>query len=930
MPADATRRDVHQEPFVGRVTEIGQLRVSADKVLGGSPQVARIEGAAGIGKTRLINHFLDGLDGFTVLAATGDQSESALPYGLIDQLLSRADRRLVRKFPLLSHGRAPTATPFAIGADLLDLIGELQADRPLSIVVDDAQWSDTPSAQALGFTLGRLQVDRVLTVFTVQAPLLAVETDMVTQYLSKNSIESTAIKLGGLNTADIAALFASTTSDELLPSAAARLRAHTGGNPLYVKALLADATHWKVVAAGGDLPVPPSMVATVSRILNRLPNPTRRLVEALAVLNTRCSLTRVGELASLDNPSEALKPAMDAGLVQWWPSEPADSVTIGHSLHRDAVYEKLGPVRRAELHAAAARLVDDSSAWVHRVAAAPSIDAGLAQQLEQAAAQKTDSGQDDVAAQYLHWAADLSEARDEYERRMLTACVQSLLTSHPGWALSMRHEAKRCADSPLRNCALGLIALFGTGELANAENWLQRTLIRAGDADRPDWIKSIATGALAILHLLRGRADAAVRMASLALSTKQLPPRMADFVRVSHAVGRSHLEGLDTGLTELAHLPEQSSSVSNADIDSLCCRGALHTMLGHYVTAVDDLTTAVERERAGVHILSGPAPHCYLAAAQYELGQWSDAAITMHQGLSIQSTYEHPQYYTLTHMVAALVPAGRGDWSTANHHVNAAQGWAAKVATPKEMRYAAIAEATLAQARADYAGMSRALSVVRRTDWQLSESTPTWWQSWWHPLMVEALVGVGELDEAERELLRLQEAMRQVDHIADTLSRLRAGLARERGQLDEALHIYREGVAGRKDQLPFSRAMLEHEYGRLLLVTGERLEGRSWLYRARERFALLGAHPFVGRVEHDLRASGAREFENTAKDLTELTEREEQVGHLACRGLTNREIAKELFVTGKTVEYHLGNIYAKLSVTSRRELRMILDHGRSA
>jgi hypothetical protein len=106
-----------------------------------------------------------------------------------------------------------------------------------------------------------------------------------------------------------------------------------------------------------------------------------------------------------------------------------------HGLHQDAVYQLLTPVRRAELHGAAAGQVDSLSAWRHRVAAAQTTDARLSDELEQAAAEQTATGRHEIAARYLHWAADLSETRTEYERRLLTACIQSLLTTRPAWAV---------------------------------------------------------------------------------------------------------------------------------------------------------------------------------------------------------------------------------------------------------------------------------------------------------------------------------------------------------------------------------------------------------------------------------------------------------------------------------------------------------------
>jgi tetratricopeptide (TPR) repeat protein len=213
-----------------------------------------------------------------------------------------------------------------------------------------------------------------------------------------------------------------------------------------------------------------------------------------------------------------------------------------------------------------------------------------------------------------------------------------------------------------------------------------------------------------------------------------------------------------------------------------------------------------EEKRAGASILSGPTLCSYLATAQYALGYWDDAAITVHQALSVQSDHEQPQHRTLVQLAATLVPAGRGDWATANRHVAEAKKWAHKIGTPQDLRYAAIAAAILAQAKADHAGMAEALRLVRYIEPGVA-GPHTWWQTWWLPLLVEALIGVGALDEAERKPRQLQYSLQDVSNVADTTCLLRATLARTQGRTEQALLIYQRHVDSTRDQphLPFPR-----------------------------------------------------------------------------------------------------------------------------
>jgi ATP/maltotriose-dependent transcriptional regulator MalT len=227
-----------------------------------------------------------------------------------------------------------------------------------------------------------------------------------------------------------------------------------------------------------------------------------------------------------------------------------------------------------------------------------------------------------------------------------------------------------------------------------------------------------------------------------------------------------------------------------------------------------------------------------------------------------------------------------------------------KIGTPQDLRYAAIAAAILAQAKADHAGMAEALRLVRYIEPGVA-GPHTWWQTWWLPLLVEALIGVGALDEAERKPRQLQYSLQDVSNVADTTCLLRATLARTQGRTEQALLIYQRHVDSTRDQphLPFPRARLEHDYGNLLLITGERGAARGWLQSATERFAALAAAPLLQRVEKDLDAAS---IERPA------------------------QLTTELYVTVKTVEYHLSNIYAKLGINSRRKLRSILDDRRPA
>jgi ATP/maltotriose-dependent transcriptional regulator MalT len=491
--------------------------------------------------------------------------------------------------------------------------------------------------------------------------------------------------------------------------------------------------------------------------------------------------------------------------------------------------------------------------------------------------------------------------------------------------VTRRAEIESCRASPLRDCVLGMTLLLGIGDLPGAEPLLTRAV---SATDAAACLRATAAGALAALHLWRGRVAEVLDASSVALATPGVPGRLRDFVHSLRAVARGRLDGLRSGFAELAHVPERADTVTVTDLDSLACRGALHAMLGEYEEAVGDLSTVLRLLRSRDGLMAGPVPYCYLAATHYALGGWTDATAAADQALGMQDVYTQPQHHTLTRMVATLVPAARGDFSTATEHAAAARVLAEELGTPQDLRYAAIAGALVARAMADRSGMLDALRLVDRS--ATPQARVWWWDTWWQPLLVEALLDLGELDEAESELRDFERSAADVTHTEDEVVRLLGGLAVRRGVPEDAREIYaaRLREPGRA-RVPLPRAMLEHDYGRLLLSAGYRTDARVWLTQAYRRFVMLGARPFARRAERDLRLCDPRAVPKATPRvnarMSGLTDREEQVSKLVARGLTNREIATELYITTKTVEYHLSNIYAKLGVASRQEFKRLLD-----
>lgn len=913
--------------FVGRGRELKALARAVGTVRAGTPQVVWVRGPAGIGKTSLLRQFLVALSGFTVLRATADPAESIADYGVVGQLVRRVPARIRAATPLLAGDVGTDANPMAVGAQLLDLIGQLQRNNSVAIAIDDVHWADAASVQALGFVLRRIWADQVLVLLAGRPPADPGPSEVLDR-LSRSCPESVLIHLGGFDTAAVSRLAQLVLGRGLPERAIDRLRTCTAGHPLLLRTLLTEIPAEQLADTTQPLTIPRSAVAAVDASLRRLPAETRDLLGALAVLGTRSPLARVAHISRTSRPMDALQPAIEAGLVQWWPDNPVCPVTLAHGLQREAIYKSLTPARRSLLHSRAAEVVDRGTAWAHRVAACTSSDDRLAAELDDAAAVEAAAGRHAVAAAYLRWAADLSPDQAGYERRTLTSGVQVVFSKDRRSARPLAVRAQGFTPSALRSLFLGLCALLVDGQWSLAADLLGQSLEQAEDPAVERWISSTAAALLAGALTWSGDSAEAIRQARAALAMGGLPTLLADYTRVLLAVGVAREQGMARGLDELSHLARNPSAVPAVQLDTLSCRGAILTMLGRFAAAKRDLTDVVGRHRSGTFLIGGTTPYAYLAACHYQLGEWDQASIVMQQSLSLADEDEQPQNHVLRHFCASLVPSGRGDWAKAGEHVRLARGHATTLGSPQDLRSAALAEALLHHAQGD---LKAVLAVLRRVPGVLDDwSAHTWWSLWWRPLLIEALLATGQREQAAAHLTVLRESLPESPYLAVVVARLDALLAEQNGDQQAALtfaveHVERDS----RIEIPLSDGLLEHEHGRRLLVAGRCREAASWLRSAKVRFATLAAAPYARRVDEDLARCGYDHGRSVAM-LSALTGREAEIVHLVDRQLTNREIGAQLFVTTKTVEYHLGNIYAKLGISSRRQLRELLAAHRDA
>ncbi|MFC4007064.1 AAA family ATPase [Nonomuraea purpurea] len=988
--------------FVGRTAEVALLRAELRVAGGGRARRVVVEGPEGIGKSALVHHTLGGEAGVRVLEASGEESERQLRLGVLRQLAAEV------------AGPAETRQdPCAAGQALCDLIDGMQADGPLVVLVDDAQWADRTSLLALGYVLRRVRTGRVLMLFACRDLADPWLPDGLRRLLTGD--DTLRIPLDGLTAADLAALATPTPSpDPTRPSdplrspdparwfdaarsldstrssdaarcsdltrspdlarltdathspdrtqssgqvrlsdgagpserpsgvcdpeqladrvsgraagvpepgrvgdrapglpepgriaewaagsagagravgasgvgwdggramggcgewaagglsevAAVRLHAHTLGNPLHARALLAAVPAGVLDDPGTRLPAPATYLRPFMRRLGACGGAARQLVAACAVLGGPCPLHVAAAVATgVDEPLNALEEAVAAGVLRELPGRLID---FPEPLARAAAYDSLGAGARARLHLAASLLADDTgTALRHRAAAAGGPDEALAEELVGFAAKAAQHGQWQEAAAHLDLAAGLTESaarRDE----LRTAVLEHVLVGGDVVRAAELAAARNADPRPVRRYVLGRLALAaGRFEEASellAEAWGHR---------EPGFAADVAEQ-LAWLHLVTGDRAAAVSWARLAIEQP-----------IEGAVARPY-DVLALGGAPGAGAPSDS----------------LAAAVGHLA--------ADEAERAGAVlrrvVAKAAVPHhrllatALLAAAEHRAAHWDGAAAPAeHAGAEAAWL---GQRWLLPCLEAACVAplAAVGEHERARAHLAAARDAA------RELGHA------LGAHQADLAAALLGDESAPAGDWDAFVPDP-------RPGRIEALVADGRLEEAGKTLAAFDEsgaARRTGPRGQAERIRLDGLLLAARNVPKQAEESFRRALALVESGVcPLEEARVLLDLGRLLRRTGRRKAAAEQLAAARAIFERLEARPLVDRCAHELEACG---LEPPATVRLGLTPQELSTAMLVAGGLTNRQIARELLISVKTVEYHIGKIYTKLGIGSR-------------
>lgn len=908
--------------FVGRADPLAQLSNCVREVAAGRKQTVLLEGLAGVGKSALVQQWLSDptVEQFSSIRAFCDTTEQDWAFGVADQLARRIEPYVRQKIPFLAGGMAG-ASPVEIGAQLLTALDDLQSAGPVAMVIEDSQWADEESLKALGYVLRRLEADAVLTVMVLRSGERDAEERVDQVRRLAGAQQGCHLRLDGLGRSEVRQLATQMTGGrEITQIVAERLYRHTAGNPLYLQTLLAELSVEQLANEHEALPVPPGLDSAIRLQLSGLPEPARFLAEAAAILDARLPLALAAAVARLSDPAAALEPCLAAGLLRWWPDEPTTPVTVSHALQRDAILGAISPTRRRELHANAVPLVARDASWRHRVAAVDGFDPKLASSLEDEAAQLLTDRQAERAATLLLWASDLASGQAERERLLLLAGAHLIWAERLARFRPLLEKAALCEPTPTRDLVLGSSKLL-QGELTEGESLLIRAVQATERLPSQQWIASMASYWLGISYIATADGPKCVDSQKRALDFKASAADYGSQHKSYFAYGCGMTGGAaaaERALQEIAPLPE-AGSVAPSDAFILSYRGLFRSYGGKLTQGSDDLWVALQLAREHSIPIWAQDAHLVLAMDQYLLGAWDDSLLQVERGRTISVMEDKPWGIAMACAFGSLVPAGRGEWETADELLRQGEELAQFIPN-YSIPWQSIGRATLAQARGDYAAMYTALEPMFRLPGQgIVEMSSMYWQ----PLLTEALIGIGDFDSAETALARLVKLAENAPCLQVVCAFLRGQLAEARSDTDTAQISYDHGVmlSATTTNIPFHRSRLEHAYSRLLMNLGKDQAAEALRSSATRLFAKLGAKPFLQRCEGSLNNGTDAGFSPRATAPNPLTDREHDIARLAADGLTNREIASRLFVSTKTVEFHLSHVFAKLGITGRRELR---------
>ena len=904
--------------LMDRRAERGALGALVDAVRSGESRALVVRGDPGVGKTVLVDHLAGQASGSgcRVARAPGVQSEMELAFAGLHQLCA----------PMLGHldgipgpqqdalrtafglAAGPPPDRFFVGLAVLSLLSEVATERPLICVIDDEQWLDRASAQALGFVARRLAADPVGLVFAAREP-------------GSELAGLPELEVDGLRDADARALLASALAGPLDARVRDLIIAETRGNPLALLELPRGLTPAELAGGfglPGTAPLAGRIEDSFARQLDALPEQARRLL-LVAAADPSGDRSLVWRAASrLGIAVQEAGPAVEAGLVEF-----GASVRFRHPLVRSAAYRSAPLSGRQQVHAALAEATDaiadpDRRAW-HRAQAAAGPDEDVAAELERSAGRAQGRGGMAAAAAFLERSVLLTADPARHAERALAAAQASMQAGAFGKALELLDTAEAEPLEELQSARADLLrghVTFASGMGSDAPPLLLKAAQRlepldlalARQAYLDAWLAAVFAGRLAAQATLLEICRAARRLPSPG-DRPDKPELVLDALTLLVTDGPG---------TAAPALRTAMDAFTAADVTAEE-RLRWNTFAEGAAIALWDLDAwraLVERQAATVRAVGAlgqlPLVLVGLGATTTWAGDLTaSAALVAESDTVCEATGAHaPPFAAL--MLACL----RGREAEAVSLVEATIAGATAGGQGLTVGYANWVAAILYNSLGQY---EQALAAAT----QSSQDAAMYVSLWALPELIEAAVRSGNAGLAAGPMARLAESTQAggTDFGLGIESRSRALLS----DGDIAERLYREAIArlARTRYRPdLARAHLL--YGEWLRRDRRRTDARAQLHIAHDMFDTIGMEAFASRAGRELRATGETVRKRGAETFTTLTPQEAHIARLARDGLTNPEIGAQLFLSARTVEWHLRKIFTKLDIGSRRELRAAL------
>ena len=891
--------------FVGRSCELAFLAAELEAAEAGRSRLVLIQGPAGIGKSLLLRHFVSSTAGAVVWAA-GHEAEAGLASGLVTRLLSAAGQFE----PIEGSPSDATQESTALGPALLSRLRDLGTRSPVVMVIDDLQWADSDSVAALVFALRRLSPEPVLSI------LVAREACSVPSLLRRIvSDEGRSLVIPGLTLRDLRRLLTELGAPPLSRLCLERIHEHTLGHPAYARSLYEELGPDRLWRSESPLPAPKELSHDVRQRMASCSEATIRLLAGCAVLGVQAPLPLAVRVAATEDVAATLQEAEDARLLERIESRTQREVRFPHPLVRSAIYHDLALPLRSDLHLRAARWVGPEASLAHRAAATLNDDA-LWMELAALAGAEASAGSYLDAAGHLLVAARLASDRKTHEQLLLHALSLYQRAGEAAEVSPWTTEIAGFEESSTQQLVLGHQAML-EGDSGEAERRLERGVaLSRADNDRRCRIGCQLL--LAQVCAMNLRLAEAIDWARAAQDLCESPSETAQTCSVrATCLGASGqaVEGL--ALVDSSPSPRECAA---HELIVVMSRGLLRLWTDDLHGAREDLSglqgLGFGRSALPVSVLS----LAWLADVEYRLGRWAESMSHADRALELSADSGLRWLEPFVLAAATSARAASGHWEAARHHVDAALAAAARNGDLGSRLLASTAAANLAWAMGDPLAV---VDAVEDLDSIADEEVQEPAVYPWRDLFADALITLGRLDEAERVLEVVETMARRCCRQSSLarVARLRGRIAFSRRNDSAAVDAFEEASElAALVPAPFERALIDDAYGRFLRRAGQRKSAAARLGAAHNTFRALGADPFVRRTEAEIAGCGLRSKSQATGVQSILTPQELSVAGLVVSGLLNRQVAAELVVSVKTVEYHLGNIYAKLGIESRRQL----------